>query len=678
MKALFIFIGILLLAFNLSICQSTLTDQEIAEICNDPKKCEEFFLKWEEESINIAMAKGWDVFIRETRRIARLAGKHNLIEFSRSVMMGVYETQYMLRDYNGALKTVDSLLSLENLSNGNRQAFLYRAGTLRNFKEHYDVGIPMLLEAIEISPKDDSTFLPTIYSDLGHAYHKIGESQKAIDYLLQGLSMDNRPEQLATKYLVISHVYNSIGDFDKGEAYLEKSGLYYDKNRVSYYQTFLVQKAMIYLKKGEYKEAETIIDEVSAYVDTAKIQKPDHFYLLVKAEIQANQGDFTNLRSTLEKIDTSTFYQSFKKHYYAHMWSLYYTGTNDLVSAQNHMKAYSKLIEPSFNSSAIQDYLASNIKLERKLGNYKKALEFTNRYHHRADSIYRSGQENYVLELGEKYESETKQLEIERLNAQNQVAQLELGRRNRMLLFGGVLLTLASVFSFFLYRLFERTRSSESALKKVNGELSESLQTNKALLKEIHHRVKNNLQVVSSLLTLQSKFVNDDTALAAINTGKSRVQSMSILHRNLYQNENLKSIKIKPYFNDLIENLVSTYQVDDKEISIASEVDDIELDVDTVIPMGLITNELISNSLKYAFEGKVSGTINLKIKKQGDTLELNVKDDGIGVPFTKIPKRSKTLGMQLIHSFTKKLKGEIQIMNGAGTEINITMPASGV
>ena len=149
---------------------------------------------------------------------------------------------------------------------------------------------------------------------------------------------------------------------------------------------------------------------------------------------------------------------------------------------------------------------------------------------------------------------------------------------------------------------------------------------------------------------------------------------MSILHRNLYQNENLKHIKIKPYFEDLIENLVSTYKIGDTDIFIHSDIEDIELDIDTVIPMGLITNELISNSLKYAYEDKEAGQIELEIKTQENQLLLLVKDEGKGIPFTEIPKRSETLGMQLIHSFTKKLKGKIAIDNRDGTSFRILIP----
>jgi len=649
--------------------QSTLTDQEIADICQDSDKCEEFFLNWEQESFKIAMKRDWDLFIKETKRISRLAEEYGQLEISRNVMAGVYETQYMLRDYEGALQTVDSLLSLEGLTDSNRQAFLYRAGTLYNHKEAYDIGIPMMKEAIELTPKDDSLFLPTVYSDLARTYSKIGKNKEAINYLLKALDMEVRDQTKATRLLNISNLYNSMGQQEKSIDYFEKAEALYDKQRNDYFETLMVQKALIHLHKNEFDTAEIILSEIKSFMDTAQLKNPDHYYLLVLAELQGLKGDLTGMKISLNQIDTSNFYQSFKKLYYTSLWSEYYIQSGDLYQARQHMKNYGAAIASSNDVSAIQKYLAQNIKLEKKLGNYQKALEFTDTYHQRADSIYRSGQEDYVLELGEKYESEKKQMEIDQLNAENQVVQLELNHRNRLILFVSILLALATIFSIAFYRLFKRTKISERSLAKANEEKA-------VLLKEIHHRVKNNLQVVSSLLTLQSKYVDDDTALDAINTGKSRVQSMSILHRNLYQNENLKNIKIKPYFDDLVENLVNTYKVGEKTISIKSEVDDIEVDVDTVIPMGLITNELISNALKYAFQEKDLGKINLKIKEANGILFLSVSDDGIGIPFTEIPRRSKTLGMQLIHSFSKKLKADIEIENNNGTMIQLSIPVN--
>ena len=206
-------------------------------------------------------------------------------------------------------------------------------------------------------------------------------------------------------------------------------------------------------------------------------------------------------------------------------------------------------------------------------------------------------------------------------------------------------------------------------MERKNQTIEEALQANKMLMKEIHHRVKNNLQVVSSLLGLQSRYINDDHALAAIKTGRSRVQSMSILHQNLYSNDLIKNVDIKKYFEDLGINLFNTYNLRDKEIEFKTDIDDIELDVDTVVPMGLITNELISNALKYAFVDQQKGEIFLKVKHLGQKIHLQVSDNGRGLPFDELPHRSDSLGIQLIKSFAEKLEAEINIQNNNGAQI---------
>ena len=175
----------------------------------------------------------------------------------------------------------------------------------------------------------------------------------------------------------------------------------------------------------------------------------------------------------------------------------------------------------------------------------------------------------------------------------------------------------------------------------------EALENNKMLVKEIHHRVKNNLQVVSSLLNLQSRFEQDDTVLQAINTGKYRVQSMSLLHQSLYLNEDLNSIHIKKYFEDLAKSIVKGYPLFGKEVKLELDIEDIQLDVDTVVPLGLIANELITNSLKYAYDDIEDCKLDFSIKEADGMIRLIVKDNGQGIKFTELPEKSNSLGIAI-------------------------------
>lgn len=160
-----------------------------------------------------------------------------------------------------------------------------------------------------------------------------------------------------------------------------------------------------------------------------------------------------------------------------------------------------------------------------------------------------------------------------------------------------------------------------------------SLEEKETLLREIHHRVKNNLQIISSLLNIQSDNIEDPTLLSNIREGQNRVQAMSLIHQNLYQSEHLSNVDIENYLKELVVYLSEMFEKDGKKINVEIEANHIEFDIDTAIPLGLIVNELVSNAYKYAFENQANGKIKIDIKALNEVeYELNVNDDGKGLP----------------------------------------------
>lgn len=187
------------------------------------------------------------------------------------------------------------------------------------------------------------------------------------------------------------------------------------------------------------------------------------------------------------------------------------------------------------------------------------------------------------------------------------------------------------------------------------------------LIKEIHHRVKNNLQVLSSLLHLQSRHINDETALDAIREGQNRVESMSLIHQKLYMGDNLAAVDMPDYVRNLGETLLDAYRLDDGRIHINSQVEPLQLDVDTAIPLGLIINELVANSLKYAFPDGRQGTITITLWKNAEgKLCLKVADDGVGKSAAPVLKSSTSFGANLVDILSKKLKGTPVVLDAGG------------
>jgi len=204
-------------------------------------------------------------------------------------------------------------------------------------------------------------------------------------------------------------------------------------------------------------------------------------------------------------------------------------------------------------------------------------------------------------------------------------------------------------------------------------QLKRSLKDKVILLREIHHRVKNNLQVISSILSLQAMYLEDDTYISVFNECQNRIRSMSLIHEKLYQSENISNIDFKDYLISLVNRLMRFYRYDQASVGFHESIPEIDLNIDIAIPCGLIINELVSNSLKYAFQEKHVGTISISLIELDDSnIELIVADDGIGIPSKIDIKNSPTLGLQLVTTLIEdQLQGTFKVNNTNGTEFQI-------
>lgn len=205
-------------------------------------------------------------------------------------------------------------------------------------------------------------------------------------------------------------------------------------------------------------------------------------------------------------------------------------------------------------------------------------------------------------------------------------------------------------------------------------ELKNSLKEKEILLKEVHHRVKNNMQVISSMLKLQSRYIEDDRSLELFQECQNRVRSMALIHEKLYQSKNFEKLDFDQYVRTLTSTLFDTFSRSDIQIDTSIISNDVEFDMTKAIPCGLIINELVSNSLKHAFKGRKKGNIKLSMTKEGENYKLLYSDDGIGFPAGLDFKNTDSLGMQLVNALTKQLHGEIKLRKNNGTEFQLIFP----
>ena len=350
-----------------------------------------------------------------------------------------------------------------------------------------------------------------------------------------------------------------------------------------------------------------------------------------------------------------------------------YLQKNDIASAMKHYQIGLQAAKSNNRLEAMEVFYRKLSRAFYRQDKYLDAYDFLDLSKSISDTLLNTENSRQVNEMSAVYETAEKEGRIQNLSAENALniseAKSRSRERNYFIISSLLFLSLAAV----AYKALTGNRKKKEQLDKQNKIIEKSLAEKEILLREIHHRVKNNLQIVSSLLSLQSNYIKDEQALDAVKESRNRVQSMSLIHRNLYQEDNLTGINVQVYIENLTDNLFESYNIQPGRIKLSKEIEPINLDVDTVIPIGLILNELITNSLKYAFAAGREGIIKVILKEQNENLYLSVYDNGIGLPPDFEPGAKKSFGHKMINAFLQKLKGEIKMYTEDGTKVDIVI-----
>jgi len=333
----------------------------------------------------------------------------------------------------------------------------------------------------------------------------------------------------------------------------------------------------------------------------------------------------------------------------------------EAIKQANKILEYKDEHQSLSQQMAAYNYLSKAYESKEELD---KALSFYKEYKLMSDSIYQRDMLSEIASKDALYQRAKKDEEIARLDAAHIIAENKIKNKNKIIGLGALALGVISLLLFILYNVFKK-------VTKQKDQLSTLVDEKDILLREIHHRVKNNLQIVSSLLTLQGRTIKDNTVLEAINDGKSRVRSMALIHQDLYSNDNLTGLNVKSYVENLTKDLLTTYKINQSKVNLILDVEDIDLDIDTMIPLGLIINEIMTNSLKYAFPNGRNGKINVSLKDLDDQLYLNIEDNGVGYNPADVDENS--FGYVLVNALTDQLEGDMNISNDHGTKVEVTI-----
>ncbi|WP_179348251.1 tetratricopeptide repeat-containing sensor histidine kinase [Winogradskyella pacifica] len=507
----------------------------------------------------------------------------------------------------------------------------------------------------------DKTKIADTYRTLSIDYINVQKLDKAQDVLFKAIAIYEELKDesgLGNAYRTLGSLYLRMEDFDKSIAYTNKA-IPILENTKNYASVAIAQFNLItsYGELGEFDKAYKAADYCLEIVRT---KAADEVFIPVRAhsyrgDVYVKAKDYNNAlkdfikawelcKANIGEERCATFRTEIGQVYLLQ---------NNYEEALEHLSVGVKAYEEKGQNGIIQQYLDLS-ETYSKLGDFENAIRYKDKANTNATKILEDKITNLETEAVIKYETGKKDEALA-----SQALLIEQKSKTQSLI-----IAVAALLGLLLLSLLYFFNKNKKATKIIRAKNAE----NELLLKEIHHRVKNNLEMVKSLIALQSAQMEDSASKDAMIASQNRVQSMGIIHQKLYQGTNLGSIEMKDYFLNLSEGILDTFNADDK-VKIECAMNNLDLDVDTAVPIGLIVNELLTNALKYAFPKDKKGLISISLEKTNDHhLLLKVADNGIGKVKGLLPKGTG-FGTQLVNLLTQQLNGKMTEFTKNGTII---------
>jgi two-component sensor histidine kinase len=499
------------------------------------------------------------------------------------------------------------------------------------------------------------------YDILSRNYLKARKLEKSQDALFKAIPIYEvleDEEGLGSSYRTLGLLYQIMKDYNKSIEYTNKAIPLLEKT--GNYGLLGMAQFNLIISYGELGNFEKAYQATEHCLNIVKEKVPEEVFIPVKAhsyrgEVYVRAKDYENALKdyiTSWELCVAIIGEERCATYRTEIGQVYLLQKNYNKALEN-LAAGVEAYEKKGQTSIIQQYHDLS-ECYAFLGDFQNAMLYKEKANANATKILEEKIANLETEAVIKYETGKKDEAI----ANQTIMLLQKGRVQTLFI---VIASLLAVLLLTLFYFFNKNKKNTLVIKAKNAE-------NELLLKEIHHRVKNNLELVKSLIALQSAELEDSATKDAMIASQNRVQSMGIIHQKLYQGKNLGSIDMKDYFINLSDGILDTFNAED-QIKIECAMDQLELDVDTAVPIGLIVNELLTNALKYAFPENSKGKIEISLSKPNpETLTLKVVDNGIGK--TNATKLQGTgFGSQLIKLLTVQLDGIMEENHDNGTSI---------
>jgi two-component sensor histidine kinase len=520
--------------------------------------------------------------------------------------------------------------------------------SLGNFSNALKYGL--LAEKTAEQLGDTSLQKSSICNHLGLTYYYLRNDQKALDYWLEAKAIAEKyqdPGYMQTVIANVATILVRMKSFNEGIAVLKEMAIKYPPNDVQMKLRIPYILFNTYYDIAQYAKAEPYFKVLMKFHHDLPDSDPNQIYLY---------------RSIIRKL----------------------IHEKQFVAADGYLKAHEKQSMEQKNLLALSQLHRLWFDVDSALNKPWSAVAHYKTYKRLTDSIWNNEKNKQISGLEIEFQTEKKDKDIALLSQKNQLQKVRIeneGRLRYMFIAGLFIAVLVVGLIYNRYRLKKQSNlvleQKQEEINAQNELLRKILDEKEWLLREIHHRVKNNLQIVISLLNTQSAYLDNEDALVAIRNSQNRMHAMSLIHQKLYQSDNLAEIDMKWYIQELVGYMIECFGTE-RKIKFELITDEVKLDVAQAVPLGLILNEAISNAIKYAFPDDKKGHVKIAfLEMENNACKLSISDDGIGLPEAFNPEDTESLGMSLMTGLTDQLNGKIDMWNDGGLTLEVSFVRHG-